>query len=170
MNASIIPIDPSPRFLGHILDPKLSFKNHFESISAKIIGKTNLIRKIRSLKIKNKTSLSLLVYKSFIRSQLDFMFIAIKNSAQKVLPDCQKLQNRILRSIKFFPIKTRIADIHKNMKIELLEKRYNKLFKNFVFSRLTHSQIQEDIRNYSQNNQKKLNTPFDFFLEIAPIT
>ncbi|RMZ99637.1 hypothetical protein BpHYR1_021165 [Brachionus plicatilis] len=47
MNASIIPIDPSPRFLGHILDPKLSFNNHFESISARIIGKTNLIRKIR---------------------------------------------------------------------------------------------------------------------------
>ena len=148
---------------------KLSFKNHFESMSAKIIGKTNLIRKIRSLKIKNKTSLSLLVYKSFIRSQLDFMFIAINNSAQKVLPDVQKLQNRILRSIKFFPIKTRIVDIRKNMKIELLEKRYNKLFKNFFFSRLTHSQIQEDIRNYSQNNQRKLYTPFDFFLKIAPI-
>ncbi|RNA00596.1 hypothetical protein BpHYR1_034117, partial [Brachionus plicatilis] len=49
INASIIPIDPSPRFLGHILDPKLSFR----------------------------------MYKSFIRSQLDFMFIAIKNSAQK---------------------------------------------------------------------------------------
>ncbi|RNA02080.1 hypothetical protein BpHYR1_038634 [Brachionus plicatilis] len=42
--------------------------------------------------------------------------------------------------------------------------------KNGLIIRLTHSEIQEDMRNYIQNNQKKFNTPFDFFLKIAPIT
>ncbi|CAF1073509.1 unnamed protein product, partial [Brachionus calyciflorus] len=164
---NVIPIDPSPRYLGHILDPKLNFKNHFKSISEKIINKINLIRKIKSLKIKNKTSISMLIYKSFIRPQLDYMFIAINNSTQRILQDCQKLQNRILRTIKYFPIRTKITDIHNSLNIEMLEKRYSKLFKKFVLSRLTHEQIQEDIQKYNQTIDQKHISPFDIFLNIA---
>lgn len=53
------------------------------------------------------------------------------------------------------------------MKINLLEKRYNKLFLNFVLCRLTHSQIHQDMCNKHQIDQKKFNTSLDLFLKIA---
>lgn len=67
----MIPIEPFPKFLGHELDPKLNFKNHLSMIEEKVLSKINMIRKLKGMNLKNNTYLSLIVYKSLIRSTND---------------------------------------------------------------------------------------------------
>ena len=106
------------------------------------------------------------VYKSLIRSKLDYLFIEMNTSTQKILGECQKIQNRILKQIKFYPFKTRIAYIHSNLKIELLEPRSIRLFEKFVSSRSSHKQINEDLNNYEpETRQKKFFTLFDTYFK-----
>ena len=75
-NASI-PIDPILAFLGIKLDPKLSYKSHLEHITAKIMNRTRQIRKVKSLKLHNQTSLCNTIFKSLVRPILDYAFVPI---------------------------------------------------------------------------------------------
>lgn len=160
-----IPIDPSPTFLGHTLDPKLSFKNHLVEMSSKILSKINIIKKIKCLKLNNKTNLCKTIFTSLIRSHFDYLFIAIETSSQKIASDLQKIQNRILKAIRFFPLRTSINSIHSNLKIDLLKSRNEKLFDKYVAKRLTHKQITQDLNedNNVTEPSLKYTTLFDKF-------
>ncbi len=112
INNAPIPLDPFPTFLGIKLDPKLSYKQHLEHISDKIISRTRLIRKIISLKLKNSRELSLIVFNSQIKSLLDYAFIPTISPCQNIAAKLQTLQTRVLRTIKHFPLKTSTRHIH----------------------------------------------------------
>ena len=100
-----IKIDPEPTFLGIKLDPKLCFKPHLETLKMKLNSKVNRIRKIKSFKWSNYKSLNLKLYKSLIRSLFDHCFIILKCGTEMIKSSLQKIQNKILKIIKYFPIK-----------------------------------------------------------------
>ena len=75
-----IPMEPHPLFLGIKLDPKLSYSEHLTHISQKIANRVNLIRKIKGLKLKNQVEINLIIYKSLIRSIIDYAFIPLISS------------------------------------------------------------------------------------------
>ncbi|RNA42308.1 hypothetical protein BpHYR1_022350 [Brachionus plicatilis] len=70
-----------------------------------------MIRRIKGLKLTNSTRLSIIVFKSFIRSLIDYSFIPLSCSTQRIISDLQVTQNNILRHINFFSLKTRISEI-----------------------------------------------------------
>ena len=96
-----IHLDPHPTFLGIKLDPKLSFKAHLEAIELKIKTKTNLMKTIKSMNI-NSVNINKILFKSLIRSVFDYMVIILSTSTQKILNNTQKLQNKLLKIVKFF--------------------------------------------------------------------
>jgi hypothetical protein len=169
INNIAIPIEPYPTFLGHTLDPKLAFKKHLENLSTKLLSKTNIIKRIKNLKIKNKINLCTTIFNSLIRSHFDYLFIALATSTQRIDADLQKIQNRILKSIKWFPFKTRINYIHDKLKIDLLANRNDKLFEKFVAKRLSHQQICDDLNEERSitDPSAKHSTLFDKFRHTA---
>ncbi|RNA35822.1 acid-sensing ion channel 2 [Brachionus plicatilis] len=130
-----VPLDPFQTFLGIKFDPKLNFKKLVESLSEKVMSKINLIRR------------------NFIRSQFDNAFIPLSSSTQ-ITDDLQKMQNRILRHIKFFPLKTRITNIHNNLKIDMVATRTKLLLDKFLLKRVEHQQLTKDLECYSTNTSK----------------
>ncbi|RNA31391.1 hypothetical protein BpHYR1_017762 [Brachionus plicatilis] len=67
---------------------------------------------------------------SLIRSLFNYCFIILQSGTQNIRAEMQKMQNRVLRIIKYFPLKTSIKTIHKELRIDLTDDRANKLFLN----------------------------------------
>ena len=168
-NASV-PMEPSPVFLGIKLDPKLSYKSHLEHITAKIMNRTRLIKKVMSLNFHNQTSLCTTIFKSLVRPILDYAFVPIISPTQTIAGKLQTLQTRALRSIKYFPLKTSTNTIHSTLNIDLLAARSLNNARKFALARLTHPQLLADYTSFLQNKapNAKHKTIFDkipnFFL------
>ena len=108
---SRIPLGTFSKFLGIHLDPKLSFERHFDKTSKKVILKMNRLKKIKSFKWKNSTGLGLTVYKFLIRPLFYYAFIPLLTGTQKIINKYEIMQNRILKIIKRFPLKTKTTTI-----------------------------------------------------------
>ena len=130
-----LPLDPYPCFLGITLDPKLDFKKHYEKISKKLASKINLIKRCRALRFKNKINLCFTIFKTLVRSLFDYSFIILNNDTQRISKSLQISQNKILRCIKYFPLKTTIKYIHTDLKIDTVEARAKKLLHSFIKSK-----------------------------------
>ncbi|RNA27764.1 AP-like endonuclease reverse transcriptase [Brachionus plicatilis] len=138
---SHIPLDPNPTFLGIKLDPKINYKEHLKIINSKQISKINLIRKIKSFKWRSSFKINRILYMSLIRSLFDYCFIILQSGTQNIRAEMQKMQNRMLRIIKYFPLKTSIKTIHKELRIDLIDDRANKLFSKFITTKQSHEII-----------------------------
>ena len=116
------------------------------------------------MKLKNNTYLSLTVDKRMIRSNFDYIFIPLLTDTQRIRADIQKLQNRVLRTIHHFPLKTSVNKIHKKLKIDLLETRLYKLFDKFIVAKNNHELIQQEIQVYEKNPNPRFITLFDIII------
>lgn len=167
---SPIPLEPFPIFLGIKLDPKLTYEAHFDRISTKIIARTRLIRKIKSLKLKNQTALCMTIFNSQIKSIIDYAFIPIISPTQKIANKLQTLQNRALRSIKHFPLKTSTKQLNDFFKTDLVSTRAAKIAKKFASSRLSHPQLRADYTQFAATRTPpkyaRFKTIFDTFREL----
>ena len=165
---TFIPLDPHPIFLGIQLDPKLNFKPHLESIEKKLASKVNLFKKIKSLPINHKR-INIILFKSLIRSIFDYSFVILSSSSQKIIGDLQKIQNRILRAIKYFPPRTKISEIHSYFKIPTIQDRSDHLLRKFTLAKINHDLITAELENHSMQpstNSHKPLTTFDKMLKF----
>ena len=165
INNTQIPMEPHPLFLGIKLDPKLSYSEHLTHISHKIANRVNLIRKVKGLKLKNQVDINLIIYKSLIRSIIDYAFIPLISSTQRILNKVQTIQNNTLRTIKRFPLRSRTAEIHEVFKLERIETRAKKTARKYANSRLNHPLLTKEYEAYikqkSSTTNRKWKTIFD---------
>ncbi len=82
------------KFLGVIIDDKLTWKNHTEAIGKKISSIIFIIRKIR-FKINQKTAQKL--YDSFVLSRISYCVIAWGGACKIYTSNLHRLQKRALR-------------------------------------------------------------------------
>ncbi len=94
--------------------------NTWLSWKKKIASKVNLFNKIKSLRF-NHIKINSILFESLIRPVLDYAFIPFVSPTQRILDNAQKIQNRILRAIKYFTPRTLIADIHSHFKIKSIK-------------------------------------------------
>ncbi len=163
---SPIPLEPFPTFLGIKLDPKLTYVAHLEHISSKIVARTRLIRKVKNLNLKNQTALCTTIFKSQIQSIIDYAFIPLISSTQKISVKVQTLQNRALRSIKHFPLKASTKQINDFFKTDLVRTRSLKLAKKFAAARISHPQLQADYLNFIATRTPSSHTRFETIFDI----
>ena len=126
-----------------------------------------MIQKIKTLKLKNQVKLSKIIFNSLIRSMFDYSHVILNTGTQKISKNLQIFQNKILKSIKRFPIKTSISAIHHNLHIEQIESRLKKLFAKYVCSKDKEDLITTSLNHYlsdTNSHNKKFKTPFDNFL------
>ncbi len=108
------------KYLGIMLDPQLSFKNHVEYVRGKTVGKIKLLSRISNV-IKPDTALFL--YKSLIRPIFDYCDFIIDGMTQRENDTLQKLQNMSLRNILGVNTLTRTLSIHQTLDIDYLSTR-----------------------------------------------
>ena len=146
------------------LDPKLSFKNHLEIISSSVLNKFNIFKRIKGFKWSNSKKLSIIIYNSLIRSIFDYCHTICKCGTQRFTGFLQKMQNRILRTIKWFPFKTSTKQIHAYFNLSPIDLRLTSLFNNFIKKREHHLLLQNEISSYTRSTNYRFSTPFDHIL------
>jgi len=91
----------NPRYLGVLLDPRLTYETHINTMRDKCFRKMNFLRVMKHKKILNKTRVC--VYNAMIRSNIDFaapVLGRINNSNQKRLKSIQYNSLRIMLNRK----------------------------------------------------------------------
>ena len=81
----------------------------------------------------------------------------------------QKIQNRFLRAIKYFPPHSRIADIHSYFKIKTIECRSAELLMKFTKAKRGHDLIAADLEEFQKEiapRNRKYPTIFDTMLRF----
>ena len=120
----------------------------------------------------NSLILNSILFKRLIRQVLDYSFIILSNRTQNILNKVQKLQKRILKTIKFFPLKTSTSSIHDFFKINSVENRSNHLFTKFSQRIFNYERISEEVLDDESNRSenKRFKTLYDKVISCLNLT
>ena len=110
------------KYLGVLLDSKLSFDKHVEYITEKASRKLGLIRKLNEC-LNRPTVLTL--YKSPILPLFDYCDTVYMSTSLCNLSKLQLIQNQACRTILLAGHYTSVIDMHRSLKFELLQDRRN---------------------------------------------
>ena len=88
---------PRVKFLGVHMDSKLTWKNHISEITAKCEKSINVLRVFSSLKWGADPDISLLFYRSCIRSSIDYACLAYGNASDSLLKRLDVIHHKCLR-------------------------------------------------------------------------
>lgn len=131
-----IPWESSVKYLGVHLDKRLNFKTNTEAIATKInkaIGMLYpLINRNSKMSLRNKTT----IFKTMIRPILAYAAPSWAFASKANIKQLQILQNKFLRMIVDTKWYIRNVQIHKDLKIEMLEEYFkNQTLKWFLNSK-----------------------------------
>ena len=97
LNGSLIPVVEEVKFLGMIFDRKLSFLPHLRSLKNKCSKALNLLRVVAHTSWGADQQTLLLLYRSLIRSKLDYGCIVYGSARNSYLQMLDPIQNHALR-------------------------------------------------------------------------
>lgn len=136
-----IPIQDNAKYLGVILDKKLTFKNHIDETRKKCIRITRalwpLLNKRSSLNLKNKN----LIYKSIIRPSLIYACPVWYKAARTHLKKLQILQNKCLKIIYNKPWRFPTDTLHNECSYIKLDEFIKRFTENF-YTKIENSSYQ----------------------------
>lgn len=163
LNNLNIPETPDPKYLGVIIDKKLTFKKHISSALCKArITKTKLYP-LLGPHSKLNTHLKTQIYKSYILPILTYGSQVTELAAKTTKSKMQIFQNAILRNILKITRQSRIRTkiIHERTRCETISNYIKKLNTNFykhhiLASNLTENILNHPLKNHYRNNQKTL--------------
>ena len=116
------------RYLGVILDDKLSWKYHIHELAKKLSRATGVINRLKENSVPNSALLS--VYFAIFQSHLNFGLSVWGQAHEVYLQKIRTIQNKVLRKIANADYDTHITDIYKETNVLKL----NDLFKTKIMS------------------------------------
>ena len=128
LNNIIIYESTKLRYLGVILDNKLSWKYHIHELSKKLSRATGVISKLKDNSVPTKALLS--VYFAIFQSHLNFGLSVWGQAHELYLQKIKTIQNKVLRKIVNADYDTHITDIYKQANVLKL----TDLFKTKIMS------------------------------------
>ena len=117
----VIQKSDSVRYLGLIIDEKLTWEKHIDELGNKINRYASIFRKIRDL-LPKKCLRSL--YNAFIQSRRDYAIEIYGDATKKLIQRSQVHQNRVLKILQY---KRRLAstnEIHKDFHVLKISDQY----------------------------------------------
>ena len=108
------------KYLGVMLDNNLNFSAHIEHLGKKATQKLGAIAKVR--KCINRST-TLMLYKSMVLPHFDYCDVVYMNTSIQNLNRLQSIQNSACRIILLADKETRISDMHRDLKLEMLSTR-----------------------------------------------
>ena len=125
-----IPAEANPKFLGVYFDKRLTFAFHFEMVQKKLNDRLNILKILsydRNWAL--KPGILVQVYKSLVRSVLDYASVTSIACNVNVINDYEIVQNDALRIIfkKTVIDHTRIEDLRKWAKVPPIQSRHKEV-------------------------------------------
>ena len=144
------------KFLGMLLDKSMRLIKHVDS---KITNSYYLINFFNTLKTSYDipTSKNIMLYKSLMRSTLEYGHIILLSLSQRQINRLEVHQNKALRMITGKPIWTRLVDLRNECKITSLHSRLQSLAKNWYLKAQTtpHHPVNTYAFENNPNNRHK---------------
>ena len=109
MGENIIEETATYKYLGVIIDNRLSWKPQIDKMCAKMSSVCGVISKVRHVLDRNSM---LLIYNSLVENRLRYGILSWSTASTEQLNRLKVLQNRALRYIDFSPISTTILPIY----------------------------------------------------------
>ena len=156
------------KFLVITFDPSLSFVNHFNIIKQKCYKTMNLLKVLSHIKTIKQDHL-ITIYKSFIRSKIEYSFIPYLITNEKIKNDLQIIQNTALRTIFKRTRYYSNQKLHDNANIPSLNQHLSNIAKSYMEKVINNKQLLELFYNNIPNNSNQTNkykTPFEILYEI----
>jgi ribonuclease HI len=97
LNGQKIEMTESAKFLGVILDKKLTWKHHIEHLISKCQKRLNLMRAVSGSKWGASKKALLMIYRALIRPVLDYGAVTFCTANDTNLKKLEKIQNQALR-------------------------------------------------------------------------
>ncbi len=117
----VIQKSDSVRYLGLIIDEKLTWEKHIDELGNKVNRYASIFRKIRHLLPKNCLQS---IYNAFIQSRIDYAIEIYGDATKKLIQRSQVHQNRVLKILQY---KRRLAstnEIHKDFQVLKISDQY----------------------------------------------
>ena len=97
LNGKLIPVKKEHKFLGVMFDSKLSFIPHIKNLKTKCTKALNLLRVVSGESWGADSDTLLMLYRSIVRSKLDFACIVYGSARKSYLEMLNPVQNQALR-------------------------------------------------------------------------
>ena len=110
MGTKVLKYKENTRYLGVLLDHKLTWESHIKELNKKLVKYTNIFSKIRDCL---PVSCRHTVYNAFISSRLNYGSEIYANTTNKVIQPLIVTQNKILRILQFKNIKTPTNNLYR---------------------------------------------------------
>lgn len=138
MYSEPIPLDHNPKYLGVILDRRLSFNRHTEVIRQKCFKLLNILKCLAYKTWALNLNQQLTIYKCLIRSCMEYAspLLILSDHNIKLL---QGIQYQALRIIYKAPFMASSKELHSKANLETVHIRLLNLSKNYVI-RVTKSE------------------------------
>ncbi len=119
-NKEGIEIVDTYKYLGVMLDSKLTFTHHVTYLRKKSISRVKMLGKVRPMV---DQSIALTIYKTIISPLFDYADVVFDCLSQQDSDRLQRIQNWALRIILQADPRTHILDMHKELKLNYLVDR-----------------------------------------------
>ena len=110
MGTKVLKYKENTRYLGLLLDHKLTWESHIKELNKKLVKYTGIFSKIRHCL---PVSCHHTVYNAFISSRLNYGSEIYTNTTKKVIQPLVVTQNKILRILQFKNIKTPTNNLYR---------------------------------------------------------
>lgn len=159
LNNNNIAYEQNPKLLGIIFDESLTFNKQVDSIRKKCFGRLNLIKVLshREWKLSKKTLLML--YKTLIRSIIDYSSFIVDIISETNLKRLQVIQNKAVRCIFKARFDSSTSDLCSKSNLNTIEDRLIDLNKRFIERNLNKTglmkQLIDEFNDFNKLNRDK---------------
>jgi hypothetical protein len=99
LNGKKIEYEQNPKFLGVTFDPRLNFLKHIQNIESKCLERLGVLKALAFGSFRLPTNVLIAVYKSLIRSLMEYSSFIINIIQKNLIKKLQVIQNKCLRII-----------------------------------------------------------------------
>ena len=131
INSNLIECVSTFKYLGVIIDQKLSWDAHVKYLNSKLSQANGAIFKLRKL-VSRKTLVS--IYNSLVGSHLNYGILIWGSAKNCVLKKLQTSQNNIVRTMTFSPIMTNVGKLLYALKIMNIKELHNFEVAKFMYN------------------------------------
>lgn len=155
INNVVIEPKKEVKYLGVILDTKLTYTKHIKNVKTKTYGAWRKIYSLTNPKSKLSLNNKLKIYKTLIRPIMLYAAPVWSNTNKTNIKTLQIIQNKFLRQITNSDPKTKNSEIHTTHNIEYLEQVIRTHTQNFFTNQTKFSNL---LTNMGKINS--INAPF----------
>ena len=124
--------DECPKFLGVLLDSRLNFSKHINHIEEKCNNRMGVLKALAFGHFKLPFKILRSLYKSLIRSLMEYASFTSTLISKKDLNKLQVIQNKCLRIICNRNYSTSIEELHEIAGVSLVQDRLSKMTKKYI--------------------------------------